>query len=162
MLTRMVRAGWCTGALGEAVLLPGRRGLPMDRLVLLGWGSTAEFDETRARQVAQDAVRVVSRLRPVDVLFAMPGAVQERQIVEAVFMGLAEALARSDPPEAVSEGEPRVDADAGTAAGDPEAEAAARSSVLSIPASRWWVVSDGRHVARLRRLLEGPPRPADG
>lgn len=163
MLTRMVRGGWCTGALGEAVLLPGRRGLPMDRLVLLGWGSTHDFDETRARRAAQDAVRVISGLRPVDVLFAMPGAVQERQLVEAVFMGLAEALATSDaprrgPPERTGapEGaaEDRVD--------QPATDESSPSSIVAIPASRWWVVSDGRHVARLRRLLEGPPRAADG
>jgi hypothetical protein len=26
---------------------------------------------------------------------------------------------------------------------------------------RWWVVADPRHEARLRRLLDGPPRAAD-
>src|SRR5690606_32010201 len=26
---------------------------------------------------------------------------------------------------------------------------------------RWWVVADPRHEARLRRLLEGPPRAAE-
>lgn len=28
--------------------------------------------------------------------------------------------------------------------------------------AQWWVIADPRHVARLRRVLDGPPRAAGG
>lgn len=40
----------------------------------------------------------------------------------------------------------------------PESDAAAQRGARC----HWWVIADPRHVARLRRVLEGPPRPAGG
>lgn len=140
MLTALIRRGFCRGAAEESVLLPARLGLPVARLVLVGFGDSRQFSESAAREAAARAVRIGNRLRPRDVLFAMPGWLQERDLVEAVFSGLTSALRRGDGrtgPASVDEDGPPV----------------------SLP-QRWWVVTDPRHVARLRRLLEGPPRAA--
>lgn len=229
-LSALVRQGLCTGAAGEAVLLPGRRTLPMERLVLLGLGPARAFDRAAAEAMGERLVTLVERLRPRDVLVAMPGRAPERTVVESVFDGLTRALARRrpEPPDAQAQraakavgdestGPVLVEARPGPASSDPSldpsrvgagprpmlaptgsadeptspAEATAEamtperssagglSSAAELPASggpprgsgppktsdrgvcRWWVVADPRHEARLRRLLEGPPRAAE-
>jgi hypothetical protein len=137
VLSSLLRQGFCSGRSGEAVLLPGERNLPAQRWVLLGLGPSSGFGEQRAHESARAIVSVVMRLRPHDVLMAMPGRVPERAAVEEVFRGLTAGLRAHARPR--DEGRVR---DLGT------------------PASRWWVVAESRHVARLRRLLEGPPRAA--
>jgi hypothetical protein len=210
-LSALLRAGFCTGAAGETVLLPGRRTLPMERLVLLGLGPARAFDRTVAEAAGERLVSVVEGLRPHDVLVAMPGRAPERAVVEAVFDGLTRALAMRAPRDldaqaqraakAVgdeSRGPVLVDPPAVPTAAhdgpvgprpvlveaverDPAAPATAPepgpdSAVVSLEGSvcdlapepgdlpdvcRWWVVADPRHEARLRRLLEGPPRAAE-
>src|SRR5690606_24481602 len=84
---------------GEAVLLPGRRTLPMDRLVLLGLGPSRSFDRAAAEATGERLVTLVEGLAPRDVLVAMPGRAPERTVAEAVFDGLTRALARRRPVE---------------------------------------------------------------
>jgi hypothetical protein len=222
-LSALLRAGFCTGAAGEAVLLPGRRTLPMERLVLLGLGPSRAFDRAAAEAAGERLVAVVEGLRPRDVLVAMPGRASERAVVESVFDGLTRALVRrrsreldaeaqraaravgdelggplfGDPSPAhgpAHDGPPMprpvlapapdrtpIDDPGGeTPMADPSATplpgATQGSPVVSFEGSardrapaeggepdvcRWWVVADPRHEARLRRLLDGPPRAAE-
>lgn len=220
-LSALLRAGFCRGVAGEAVLLPGRRTLPMERLVLLGLGPSRAFDRAAAEAAGERLVTVVEGLRPADVLVAMPGRAPERAVVEAVFDGLTRALALRAPRDLDAEAQraaravgdesggprlgstdgPRVGvkaADPGAAKDGPRAphlalhapadgpapEGPARPTLVEPPSSavvslegaardpaphertepyvcRWWVVADPRHEARLRRLLEGPPRAAE-
>jgi hypothetical protein len=222
-LSALIRTGLCTGSMGEQVLLPGRRTLPMERLVLLGLGASDAFDRARAEAVGEGLVILVERLAPRDVLVAMPGRVPDRAMVEAVFDGLIRTLRERDPgpDDAVARPAVRVVGDDSSPVlvealpGDdspqdegPRAEdgvvalpgaampravdasiAAERTMSVASPgaaprpgpgaedpgargdgpgssgvrpgARRWWVVADPRHEARLRRLLEGPPRAAE-
>jgi hypothetical protein len=234
-LSALVRSGFCTGAAGEAVLLPGRRTLPMERLVLLGLGSSRAFDRAAAEAAGERLVAVSEGLCPRDVLVAMPGRAPERALIEAGFGGLTRALARrrsrdldaeaqraaravgdesgpslaglvsdafglrrpvQDPSPAhgpahdgppaprpvlapAPERTPSEDPGGEIGLADPSATApdpAKSSPVVSFEGSvrdrapsdhgepdvcRWWVVADPRHEARLRRLLEGPPRAAE-
>lgn len=242
-LSALFRSGFCTGAAGEAVLLPGRRTLPMERLVLLGLGPSRELDRAAAEATGERLVALVEGLGPRDVLVAMPGRAPERTVVEAVFDGLTRALARrrsrgpdaeaqlaaravgdestgpvlvdaraipssvgtppaisapisAPAPAQVGAGprpmlaptaaadEPGVGVEptpatagserAGGGGGTSVAEVAARETpsrgsgppesgepATERGARRWWVVADPRHEARLRRLLEGPPRAAE-
>jgi hypothetical protein len=141
MLSRLVRSGWCTGRQGESLLMPTRVGLPVERLVIMGLGSSQSITPTTAATAIGAIVDVAHRLRPRSVLVAMPGLLQEREVVEAVFTGLARALAHGPLPEVEPDD---TDRENGSGA-DPY---------------RWWVVADERHVARLQRLLGGPPRAA--
>lgn len=209
-LSALLRSGFCTGAAGEAVLLPAGRTMPMERLVLVGLGPSRAFDRAAAEAAGERLVTVALGLRPRDVLVAMPGRAPERAVVEAVFDGLTRALGMRAPKDldvqaqraakAVgdesSEGPlgrhvlpsptpPSHDGPVGprpvlVAAEEPSSEAASKptgdSAVVSLDGSardaapedrhepdvcRWWVVADPRHEARLRRLLEGPPRAAE-
>jgi Cytosol aminopeptidase family, N-terminal domain len=212
-LSALLRRGFCTGAAGEAVLLPGRPTVPMDRLVLLGLGPSRGFDRAAAEAAGERLVTVVEGLVPREVLVAMPGRASERAVVEAVFDGLTRALAMRAPKELDAQAQraakavgdesrgpgpvgprslhatasppahdgplgPRpvlvVEADRPMAA---EGQGpAGGSEVVSLDGSvrgpaplehlepdvcRWWVVADPRHEARLRRLLDGPPRAAE-
>lgn len=223
-LSAMLRDGFWSGASGEAVLLPGRRTLPMERLVLLGLGPSARFDRARAEAVGERMVGLVEGIDPRDVLVAMPGRGLERALVEAVFDGLTRALAPSlaDPADALAQPAARAVGDdssptlvseavpAASVVGAPPTRAA-EDGVVPLEAAgakearspdgsgsergvtvavagrsepgggsessarggdpeggsggsqsgrRWWVVADPRHEARLRRLLDGPPRAA--
>jgi hypothetical protein len=141
MLTALIRRGFCRGGADEAVLLPASLGLPVARIVLVGCGDARTFSAADASDAAARAVRIGNRLRPRDVLFAMPGWLQERDLVESVFTGLTQALRRGD------------------GRGGPTPVDSSDEPPSTVP-QRWWVVTDPRHVARLRRLLEGPPRAA--
>lgn len=216
-LSVLLRSGFCTGAAGEAVLLPGRRTVPMERLVLLGLGPSRGFDRAAAEAAGERLVAVVEGLVPREVLVAMPGRAPERAMVEAVFDGLTRALAMRAPKELDAQAQraaravgdesrgpglvgplpvhapasgsafgPAHDGPLGprpvlVVEGDRPAAVegqgpAAGSEVVSLDGSlrgpapvehvepdvcRWWVVADPRHEARLRRLLEGPPRAAE-
>jgi hypothetical protein len=137
MLSALVRSGWCSGASTESVLMPGRPGLPVHRLVMIGLGRAQGLTRAAASRCAARAVEITCRLQPRSVLFAMPGSLHERELIEGVFSGLMGQLA-GEPP-----------------------------SLRAVPSARdpaevpWWVIADARHVARLRRLLDGPPRAAD-
>jgi hypothetical protein len=162
-LSRLLRSGWCTGKAGEAVLLPGTRGLPSDRIVLLGLGSSVGFDAAQARAAATAAVELVEKLLPRDVLFAMPGLAEDREIVEGVFAGIVLALGgtprvpRDDDGDAPHEDE----SDPADVTGQPSEEPTTHKQVgESRTPCRWWVIAEPRHVGRLRRVLEGPPRAA--
>ncbi len=206
-LSALVRSGLCTGAAGEAVLLPGRATLPMERLVLLGLGPSRAFGRAEAETTGERLVALVEGLAPRDVLVAMPGRAPERAVVESVFEGLTRALAlRSRPQERDAEAQraaravgdesggpvlveappasgpahdgpvsPRRVLAAAAPAGEPQPPREALAEVVTLEGStrepiaadpaepgvcRWWVVADPRHEARLRRLLEGPPRAA--
>ncbi|MEM9461577.1 MAG: M17 family peptidase N-terminal domain-containing protein [Myxococcota bacterium] len=237
-LSAMLREGLCTGDADEAVLLPGCRTLPIERLIMVGLGPSSAFDRALAEATGQRLVTMVERLAPRDVLVAMPGRVSERAVVEAVFDGLTRALRfrrpddaivapavravgddaavavvvdpppSEDPPvaedgvvplEAMGEGGPaertigvappavlggdghgrdhgsrvrgsrvrgsrvrgsrvRGSPVGGSQVGGSRVAGAGPSSAGP---RRWWVVADPRHEARLRRLLEGPPRAAE-
>lgn len=207
-LSAMLREGLCTGAADEAVLLPGGRTLPIERLVMLGLGPSSTFDRALAEATGQRLVTVVQRLAPRDVLVAMPGRVPDRAVVEAVFDGLTRALRALRPDDAIAAPAVRAVGDDAAVAMvvDPplceeppvvedgvvpleaigEGGPAERTIGVAPPAviggdgrvrdrgsriggasppiigpRRWWVVADPRHEARLRRLLEGPPRAAE-
>ncbi|MEM6290883.1 MAG: M17 family peptidase N-terminal domain-containing protein [Myxococcota bacterium] len=133
-LSDLARGGYASGAWDEAVLLPARRGMPAARLLLLGCGPRADFGEDLAEQVGARVARAALGLRPASVLLAMPSVAGERDVLESLFSGMLRGL----------EDESR----------------SAPASFMTTPPHRWWVVVEERHLARLRRLLDGPLRAA--
>ncbi|MFV8756179.1 M17 family peptidase N-terminal domain-containing protein [Nannocystaceae bacterium ST9] len=199
-LSSLVRSGFCTGAAGERVLMPGNAGLPVERLVLVGLGPRGEFDGEAARRVARDLVTTATGLSAARVLVALP-AHAERRPAELLFAALTEAIEQADRERVSATGS---DSHAGSGelvgAGEPEpgepapAEAPAAPTLVEaileavpeadpaqapdeapnptapepaqpaqpLPPLHWWVVADERVVARLRRVLSGPPRATTG
>ncbi len=186
-LSRLLRSGYCTGRAGEAVLMPGRRDLPSVRVVLYGLGPRRALAPGELLEAAAKAVTMALRLRPRDVLFAMPGLADERELAEAVLDGVVQGLGglpRRMHVEEADEAEEdaatprdaklRITTELGEAelavpvpvpvpvpdpSPVPESAEAPESAAPEAPC-RWWVVADPRHVGRLRRLLDGPPRAA--
>ncbi len=174
-LTAMLRSGMCTGEYGERLLMPGRRTLPVDRILIYGLGLSSEFDATRADAVGQRIVGIARDLDARDVVFAVPSALAKRDASEALFSAVAHGLSSSPPvaafappardpveppapiagPAAEEAPEPRPQAPQGTVSGLMRAE-----PVSPPEPARWLVVADARLVQRLRRLLSGPPRAA--
>lgn len=132
-LSSLVREGMCTGEMGEAVLVPGQPSLAVERVVVVGLGESEAFDEEVAQEAGRTLVRVARRLLAADVALSLPTSMLPRSATETLFGALVTAL--EDVVETGSES--------------------------SLPEQRWWVVAADRQVARLRRLLEGPPRPAE-
>lgn len=174
-LTKLVREGFCTGAADEAVLLPGRRDLPAERWILYGLGPARALDPGRARRMAERAVATALRLNPRELLLALPGATDDRELAESMLTGVVVAAGgvapnflHDDGVDAPLAERPRAlthDGDDGAARGDGDtlapAEPAADEAAASPPRCALWVVADGRHAGRLRRFVEGPPRAAD-
>ncbi|MBK8236468.1 MAG: hypothetical protein IPK74_13000 [Deltaproteobacteria bacterium] len=107
-LSGLLRSGFCTGEPGESVLLPGRRDLPAERWLLFGMGRQDALDPARAKALAERAVACALRLRPRDVLLALPGGNEERELAEAMLSAIVaahEAALRElevEPHEAVA------------------------------------------------------------
>ena len=157
VLSRLIRSGLCQGKAYEAVLWPSPARLPARRWVLVGLGSLADFDADRAMEAAERMVRTACRLCPQDVMLAMPARLPERRSLEAVFAATVASLGLAESPQSQPPPEDESSTDEGEA--HPESEVA---PLRLVPRKTWtwWVIAEARHVARLRRLLQGPPRPA--
>ncbi len=133
-LSALARSGFARGLAGESILLPARPGLPVERLVLLGCGPRVSFDVEVALALGTRAAEIGLGLRPASVVVGMPTGCAERDVLESLFRGLLRGI------EAAAEA-------------DPEA-------MMTTQAHPWWVVVEPRHLARLRRVLDGPLRAA--
>lgn len=72
-LSRLCLDGRLTGVEGERVLLPGRPRLPAERIVTLGLGFRASFDEARYEKAVAGLVDVLVGLRPRRAVVELPG-----------------------------------------------------------------------------------------
>lgn len=117
-LSGLLRSGFCTGEPGESVLLPGRRDLPAERWLLFGMGRQDALDPARAKALAERAVACALKLRPRDVLLALPGGNEERELAEAMLSAIVAAH-----EAALREHELALDLDAHAAAAADRGEA---------------------------------------
>lgn len=112
-LSAVLRSGFFRGAAGEQLLMPGERRWPVDRLVLLGLGPRAEFNDRRARELGSRVVAIAAGLSTASVLVALPGTSIERSLVELAFASLLDAIERAEleqGQEIVTTPSDRVDA----------------------------------------------------
>lgn len=162
-LSSVVRSGFCRSELREQVLLPCDRRLPADRLVLVGLGPREQYDEARARAGAEQSVRVALGLRAPTVLIALPSHGMDRTLTEVAFLALISTIQENERErerERARERELSESSESGANEGDPGPVEPAPES--QEPAVRWWVAADEAVVARLRRVLSGPPRATRG
>jgi hypothetical protein len=148
-LSKLVRSGFCSSAVREQVLLPCDRRLPVDRLVLVGLGPREHYDEAHARALAEQSVRVALGLGSPTVLIALPSHGRDRTLTEVAFQSLISTIQERERGAVFSSDR-----------GDPGSDEPAPAS--QDPGVRWWVAADEAVVARLRRVLSGPPRATRG
>lgn len=107
-LSRLIAAGRATGALASAVLVPGRRRLTFERVVLVGLGPMAELDEARARLATGAMLDVLDGLVARTAAIALPGRTCGSLSPERAVEGLLAELGRArevddlyvlEPPE---------------------------------------------------------------
>jgi hypothetical protein len=134
-LSAILRSDFFTGSPNEQLLTPGERRWPIDRLVLVGIGARADFDDTHARRLGSRCIEIATGLAAETVLIALPTGPIDRGLVEVVFDSLLGAIERASDETAL---ESQSDD------------------------TRWWVVADQAVVARLRRVRSGPPKAARG
>ncbi|HVI01053.1 MAG TPA: M17 family peptidase N-terminal domain-containing protein, partial [Enhygromyxa sp.] len=167
-LSAILRSGFFTGATNEQLLTIGERRWPIDRLVLVGLGPRAEFDEPAARRLGSRCVEIATGLASDAVLIALPTGPIDRGLVELAFDSLLGAIERASIAHAreeaaaievpSGEGADREDAPSE----HPEEPALQSQAPVEREEPRWWVVADEAVVARLRRVRSGPPKAARG
>lgn len=76
-LSKLARDGFLIGELGEALVLPTRPRLPMDKLVVLGLGQRAAFTEATFTQVLGRARDTLAGLHVKRAVLELPGRADE-------------------------------------------------------------------------------------
>lgn len=102
-LSRLYAAGHLCGTAGEAALVPSGGGIAAPRVMALGLGSRAEFDDAALARFAAEAVHRAARLRARSLALGWP----ERIEVEASRQAVA-LLSGLDRASEASEGVARV------------------------------------------------------
>jgi len=72
-VSRLISAGFATGALGEVLLLSGRPKLPFDKLLLFGVGAREDFSELVFRAVIERVLATLEGLRARTAVVELPG-----------------------------------------------------------------------------------------
>jgi len=72
-LSRLLASGRLGGAAGELTLLPPRPRLPFDKLLLLGLGARADFDEAAYAEALRATFAALASMRTHSVAMALPG-----------------------------------------------------------------------------------------
>jgi len=90
-LSRQIRSGFVSGAVGEAVLLPAQRPLIADRILLFGVGPAESPGRVLQRAFAVAAEKLLS-LRSPRATLALPRAVQFELDGEFLLRGCIQAL----------------------------------------------------------------------
>jgi hypothetical protein len=116
-LSNLIRAGLCSGRSDDALLMPGRHGLPVERLVMLGLGRRDEFDASQVERTAERIVEMACSLRATDVLVSVPDLGEERDRTEQLCSALDRALARRWDALCKEQAEPQRESECETAGG---------------------------------------------
>lgn len=154
-LTRWVDRGLFRGRSRERLLAPARADLGLTRVVFVGAGEQANFDERVAVDLAHAALEQATQLRAREVVVSWPSLESDIDVGpahDAMLDALLEAI------EAVGGGAGVQDAlvDDADATVEPEPTSEAPPS----PPRRWWLVADEALYIRLRGRLLGTPRAA--
>jgi hypothetical protein len=72
-LSRVMRDGFATGALGEVLMLPGKPSLPFEKVLLFGAGKKAELDEGVFAALIERMLKTTEGLRTRSLVAELPG-----------------------------------------------------------------------------------------
>lgn len=114
LLSELALEGHLSGALGEAILLPGIGRLAVGRILVIGAGARAELDAGRVRELVRTAVERSLELGARRVALPALGFRDEEwpRFAEALLAGLSDALTSGAEGASI---ELRMDVSAGAA-----------------------------------------------
>ena len=72
-ISRVLKSGFVSGALGEVLLVPGKPKLPFDKVLLFGTGPSADYGESRFRAVLEKILKTLEGLRARTAVVELPG-----------------------------------------------------------------------------------------
>ena len=72
-LSKIIGSGFVSGELGEVILIPGRKRLSFDKILLFGLGPRADFDAQRFEIVTRSMVNKLDLLCATQVVIELPG-----------------------------------------------------------------------------------------
>jgi hypothetical protein len=72
-LSRLAKAGFLSGALGEVLLVPGKPSLPFEKVLIVGAGARASFDEAAFRAASARLLSSLAGLRIRRAVVELPG-----------------------------------------------------------------------------------------
>src|SRR5271166_6559588 len=72
-LSALLKSGFVTGEKGEALLVPGKPHVPFEKVLMLGLGPCAGFDEPRFREAMDHVARALVGLRVRRCVIELPG-----------------------------------------------------------------------------------------
>jgi hypothetical protein len=72
-LSALLQSGFVTGDAGEALLVPGKPHLPFEKVLVLGLGPRAAFDEAAFREAVTRIARTLEGLRVRRAVVELPG-----------------------------------------------------------------------------------------
>ena len=76
-VSQLIRRDFFSGRLGEALLLPGRPGLPFDKIVLFGGGDPEQLDDGTFEALTRKILRTAQDLAARRVVAELPGRARE-------------------------------------------------------------------------------------
>lgn len=119
-ISRLIIRGRFSGALGEAVLVPGQPRLPFDKLFLFGAGHSDAFDDAVVDQVVEHILTTLDRALVRTSVVSLPGRSTDRIDPEhamKIYLGRATQHPEQDrvtiiePPDAARAMKPVVEAE---------------------------------------------------
>jgi hypothetical protein len=72
-VSRLIKTGFATGAVGEVVLIPGKPKLPFDKVVLFGCGERGVFNEVVFLDVVRRMLTTLEGLHVRSAVVELPG-----------------------------------------------------------------------------------------
>ena len=72
-LSQILESGFVTGELGEVLLMPGRKRMSLEKILLFGLGPRADFDAQRFEIVTRSMIRRLDLLCATQVVIELPG-----------------------------------------------------------------------------------------
>lgn len=91
-ISELTGSGFCTGRFGEAILIPGGRGLAAERVLLFGVGSLDTLHGRGAVQAFTLAAGRLVSIRARRAVVALPDGLPLDRIARALLLGLARAI----------------------------------------------------------------------
>ncbi len=96
-LSRLLMNRFVTGKLDEVILLPGRPLLTTEKLLLLGAGPRAQFDELRFDRIVLNLLRVVDGVASRSAIVELPGRHDDTISPERAADRFLDALTKPGP-----------------------------------------------------------------